>query len=325
MVSIFRAIQLGLAAWLICLAPSLALAQAFPQRPVRIVVGFPPGGSTDVMGRWIGEHLTQAWSVPVMVENRGGAGGNLASELVARAAPDGHTLALVLASHVTNRDLYQRLSYDPVTDFAPVTLLARLPFVLLAHPSFPGQSIADVMRMARERPGQLTYATAGVGTSQHLAGELLARTVGIQWTHVPYRGGAPALTDTVAGVVPLSFLTTLGVAPLLEEGRIKAIGIASMERSLLLPRVPTFAESGLPGFEAGTWYALLAPARTPPAIIDKIHGEVSRILALPATRDRFATLDAVIINAGPAELLRVMQDDDKKWGELIRAAGIRAE
>jgi tripartite-type tricarboxylate transporter receptor subunit TctC len=314
--------------WLMALALMVgapAEAQQFPTRPVRIVVGFPPGGSTDVMARLLADGLSPAWGVPVVVENRGGAGGNIASEAVARATPDGHTLILVLASHVTNRELYQQLSYDPITDFAPVTLLAQLPFVLLAHPSFPGNTIADVIRIARERPGMLSYATAGVGTSQHLAGELLARMTGIQWTHVPYRGGGPALTDTVAGVVPLALLTTLGLGPLVQDSRVKLIGMASTTRSLLLPQAQTFAESGLPGFDAGTWYALLAPARTPEAIVARIHAEVSRILTLPATHQRFATLDASIINGGPEQLARVMREEDAKWAPLIRQAGIRPE
>jgi tripartite-type tricarboxylate transporter receptor subunit TctC len=316
------------AAGLALLAPALAgkaRAQGFPTRSVKIVVGFPPGGSTDVMARVLAEGLTAAWGVPVVVENRGGAGGNIASEAVARAAPDGHTLLIVLASHVTNRELYQQLSYDPVTDFTPVTLLAALPFVLLAHPDFPGNTIADVLRIARERPGSLSYGTAGVGTSQHLAGELLARTTGIQWTHVPYRGGGPALTDLVAGVIPLALLTTLGVAPLLQEGRIKTIGIASAERSLLLPQAPTFAESGLPGFDAGTWYGLLAPARTPAAIVARINAEVSRILALETTRQRFAALDATIIAGGPEQLAKLMREEDARWAPIIRQAGIRPE
>ncbi len=310
---------------LCCLVAPGAWAQTFPSRPVRIIVGFPPGGSTDVMARWIAEALAPAWSVPVVVENRGGAGGNIGSEAVARAAPDGHTLGLVLASHVTNRELYQSLPYDPIADYAPVTLLAQLPFVLLAHPGFPGRTIADVIRMAREQPGQLSYATAGTGTSQHLAGELLARTTGIEWTHVAYRGGGPALTDTVAGTVPLALLTTLGLRPLVQEGRIRVIGVASSQRSLLLPEAPTFAESGLPGFDAGTWYALLAPKGTPEAIVARIHTDVSRYLALPATRERFATLDASIIAGGPDQLAATMRAEDARWGALIRAAGIRPE
>ena len=318
--------RLWLSFWLALACGLLpARAQEYPARPVRIVVGFPPGGSTEVMARWLAEALTPAWGVPVVVENRGGAGGNIASEAVARAAPDGHTLLLILGSHVTNRALYRSLPYDPVADFAPVALLAELPFVLLAHPGFPGRTVADVIRLAREQPGQLAYATAGTGTAQHLAGELLARTTGIQWTHVPYRGGGPALTDTVAGAVPLSLLTTLGVAPLVREGRLRVIGVASTTRSLLLPEAPTFAETGLPGFNAGTWYGLIAPAGTPATVVARVQSEVSRVLALPAMRERFATLDASIINGGPEALARLMREEDAKWVPLIQAAGIRAE
>jgi tripartite-type tricarboxylate transporter receptor subunit TctC len=317
----------GLALALGLLLPGMAQSQApaFPSRPVRIVVGFPPGGSTDVMGRWLAEALGAVWPVPVLVENRGGAGGNIAAEAVTRAAPDGHTLLMILGSHVTNRALYRQLPYDPVADFKPVSLMAELPFVLLANPAFPGRDIADVLRLAREQPGRLAYATAGIGTAQHLAGELLARTTGIQWNHIPYRGGGPALTDTVAGAVPLALLTTLGVAPLIQEGRIRAVGIASANRSLLLPNVPTFAETGLPGFSAGTWYALVAPLQTPDPIVARLHADVARVLATPQMRERFATLDATIINGGPEQLARLMRDEDAKWAPLIRDAGIRAE
>jgi tripartite-type tricarboxylate transporter receptor subunit TctC len=302
-----------------------AAAQAYPSRPIRMLVGFPPGGSTDIFARTVGEPLAGALGQPVVVENRGGAGGNIASDLVAKAAPDGHTLLMAISAHVTNRTLYPNLPYDPVRDFTPISLVCRVPFAVLVHPSFPARSVADLLRLARQRPGEIAYATAGTGSTQHLAGELLNRMAGIQFNHVGYRGGAPALTDLVAGTVPVALLTTTQVLPQLREGRVRALAVTSPGRSPMFPDLPTLAESGVPGYEADVWYGVLAPAGVPAPIVGRLHAEIARILALPATRGRFAAQDAVILSGSPQELAALMAAEDAKWARIIRDAGIRPD
>jgi tripartite-type tricarboxylate transporter receptor subunit TctC len=292
---------------------------------LRLVVGFPPGGSTDIFARAIAEHLTQAFGQPVVVENRGGAGGNIGADLVAKSPPDGHTLLFTISALVQNRTLHRNLPYDPVRDFAPVSLVCRVPFVFVAHPSFPARSVADLLRLARERPGQIAYATAGTGSNQHLAGELLNHMAGIRLNHVGYRGGAPALTDLVAGTVPLALLTTTQVLPQLRDGRVRGIAVTSPTRSTMFPELPTLAESGVPGYEADVWYAAFAPAGTPAPVIAKLHAEIARSLALQAMRERFAAQDATILNGSPQELGALMAADDAKWSAIVRQAGIRAE
>ncbi|WP_431283063.1 Bug family tripartite tricarboxylate transporter substrate binding protein [Humitalea sp. 24SJ18S-53] len=318
---------LGIAALLplmTCLSDG-ARAQAYPTRPVRMVLGFPPGGSTDIIARYVAEALSATWSVPVVVENRGGAGGNIASELVARSAPDGYTLLMIIGAHVTNRALHNNLPYDPIRDFAPVSLVTSTPIVLVANPQFEARTLADVLRLARARPNEIGYATAGVGSTQHLAAEFIARTQNLPWLHVSYRGGAPALNDTVAGVVPLAFLSTTQVAPMVSAGRLRGIAVATPARSPLMPEVPTFAESGMPNVTAETWYGVIAPAGTPEPIIQRIHADIARALDTPAMRERFASQDATIINGTPAELGTLMREEDVKWSALIRQLGIRAE
>lgn len=297
----------------------------YPTKPIRVVVGYPPGASTDAIARYVADLLSKSLKNPVIVENRPGAGGNIASELVRNAPPDGHTLLLAIAAHVTNRGMYKVLPYEPIKDFAPVNLVARLPFMLIAHPSFPGKSVSDVIAIARSKPGGLDYATSGVGSSQHLAGELFAREAGIKLSHVPYKGGAPALMALASNEVPLALLTTTLAQPLLQSGKIKPIAIAAPKRSQLLPDVPTFAESGLPNFTADTWYGVLAPAGTPAAIVNRLNTDISRGITSKEAVDKFAALDAYVINAGPAEFLKVMREDDVKWLEIVRAAKIQPE
>lgn len=322
-----KAVFLSIAALfaLATVSPAGAQSQAYPNKPVRLLVGFPPGGSTDIIARYIGKALSDTWSVPVIVENRAGAGGNIASEALARSTPDGYTLLMAIASHVTNRALYKSLSYDPIKDFAPVSLVARIPFVLVANPGFEGKNLTDVLRLARAKPNEIGYATSGVGSSQHLAGELIARTQNLPWLHVPYRGGAPALQDTLAGVLPMAFLTTTQVLPMVQEGRLRALAIAATTRSKLMPEAPTFAEAGMPGVTADTWYGLLAPAGTPEAIVQRIYADVTRALDTAEMRERFASQDATIVNGNPAEFAKVMGEDDVKWSALVREAGIKPE
>lgn len=297
----------------------------YPAKPIRVVVGYPPGASTDSIARYVADILSKSLKNPVVVENRPGAGGNIAAEMVRNAPADGHTLLLAIASHVSNRGLYKSLPYEPIKDFAPVNLVARLPFILVANQSFPGNSMSDVIAMAKSNPKGLDYASSGIGSSQHLAIEQLNSVAGIKLNHVAYRGGAPALMAVASGEVPLAFLSTTVVQPLIQKGTIKPIAIASPKRSVLLPNAPTFAESGVPNYTADTWYGVLAPAGTPAAIVNRLNAEISRSINTKEAADKFATLDAYVINAGPEEFLKIMRDDEAKWLKIVRDAKIQAE
>jgi len=290
-----------------------------------MLVGFPPGGSTDLFARAISEQLSQAWGQPVVVENRGGANGIIATEALAKSQPDGHTLMMTISSHVTNRALYPNLPYDPLREFAPISLVARAPFAIVTNPAFPARSIADLIRLAREQPGQINYGSPGTGSSQQLAVELLASMAGIKLNHVSYRGGAPALTDLVAGVIPLSLLTTTQVLPQVQEGKVRALAVTSTARSPLLPDIPTVAEAGVPGYEADVWYGVIAPRGTPEPVAARIHADIARVLATPAMRERFASQDATIVNEAPQAFAELMRAEDAKWSRLIRDANIRVE
>lgn len=307
------------------IATNDAATPGYPAKTIRVVLGYPPGASTDAIARYVADILGKSLNNPVVVENRPGAGGNIAAEVVRNAAPDGHTLLLAIAAHVTNRGLYKTLPYEPIKDFAPVNLVARLPFILVANPSFPAKSVSDIIAMSKNKPGSVDYASSGVGSSQHLAIEYFNRIAGVKLNHIPYKGGAPALMAVASNEVPLAFLTTTVVQPLLQKGTIKPIAIASSTRSPLLPNVPTFAESGLPNFTADTWYGVLAPAGTPAAIVNRLNAAIGRGITAPAAAEKFAALDAFVINAGPAEFLKIMRDDDAKWLEIVRQAKIQPE
>jgi tripartite-type tricarboxylate transporter receptor subunit TctC len=299
--------------------------KAYPNRPVRVLVGFPPGGSTDIFARAVADSLSKQWNTPVVVENRAGANGIIATEALAQSPADGYTLMFTISSHVTNRPLYPKLPYHPLKDFAPVSLVARAPFALVTNPSFGAKSIADLIRMAKEQPRSIDYGSPGTGSSQQLAVELFNSMAGIQLNHVAYKGGAPALTDLMAGVIPLSLLTTTQVLPQVQDGKLRVLGVTSTQRSPMLPDVPTIAEAGVSGYDADVWYGMIAPAGTPKPIIDKIQADIARGLATEAMKKSFAAQDATIINQGPDEFAALMQAEDAKWSRLIREANIKVE
>lgn len=307
------------------LAVEQAAAQSYPTRPVRVLVGFPPGGSTDIFARAVADALSEKWGQPVVVENRGGANGIIATEALARSAPDGHTLMMTISSHVTNRALYPNLSYDPLRDFTPLTLVARAPFVFVTNPDFPARTLQDLIRLAREKPGQINYGSPGTGSSQQLAVELFADMAKIKLNHVSYRGGAPALTDLVAGVIPVSLLTTTQVLPMVRDGRVRPLAVTTTTRSTVMPEVPTVAEAGVPGYDADVWFGLIAPRGVPTEIVTKIHADTSAALEKPALRERFTSQDATVINGSPDVFAALMRNEDEKWSRVIREANIRVE
>ena len=303
-------------------APALArdAAATYPTRPIRIVVGFTPGGPTDRVAREIGARLQEAWGQPVIVENKPGAGSRIAFEHVARAEPDGHTLLLGAVQTATNMAVYRRLNYDTLRDFAPVTQLTAAVLALTVAPMLEARSVAELLALARRRPAPLTYATFGVASSAHFAAALLEQQAGIRMTHVPYNGAAPAQTAIAGGQVDLGFMSALSAMPLMQSGKLRALAVASERRLPQLPDVPTMAEAGFPAFEVSSWQGLLAPAATPPAIVDKLQAEIARILALPEVRERFAAVAAEPVASTPAHFRAHIEAEIARWSAVARRA-----
>ncbi len=308
--------------------PQLALpagAQAWPSRPVRLIVTFPPGGPADVIARLLAERLTEYWGQPVIIENRGGAGGNIGAEAAARAAPDGHTLVIVASSHVQGAPLYRRLPFDPIADFTAITQVAYYGLVVVLHPSVPARNLGEFEALLRARPGEITVTSAGVGTPTHLTAELFRIRAGVEFTHVPFQGAAPAQTALLAGQVQAMFQNPVLAVPAVRAGLLRAIATTGAARALALPEVPTLAESGYPGFDAGTWYAVLGPAGIPRPVVAKIDADLRRAVENPALRERFAAQSLETRDAGPDALATIMREDLARWTEVIQRLGIRQD
>lgn len=302
-----------------------APAPAWPTRPVSVIVPYPPGGSTDITARIVGERLSAAFGQRLIVDNKPGAGGNLGLELTARAAPDGYTFGIATTAHAINMTLFRQLGYDTLKSFEPVALLTENPLVLVVPAGSPDRSAADLIARAKERPGALNYATSGMGQSTHLAAELFASMAGIKMTHVPYRGSAPAIADVVAGHVDLMFDTTQSVLPQVADGRVRALGMTSAERLPLAPDIPTIAETVLPGYVAIAWNGLVAPKGTPDAIVTRVNAEVIRAMREPDVADKFAKLGAVSRPLSPKDFGAFMADEIAKWGAVVRQSGAKVE
>ena len=294
-------------------------SQDYPAKSVRFLVGFAPGGGTDILARLASKRLQEVLGQSFVVENRPGADGSIATEIAARAVPDGYTIVMVSNAH-TITPFQRKLGYDPITDFAPVTLVASNPNLLLVHPSLPVRSVKDLVALAKARPGELSFGSSGAGTSPYLAMELLKQMAGIDMVHVPYKGSSPAVIDLIGGHVQLMFGATATVMPYVRANKLRAIAVSSTTRIKALPEVPTVAESGLPGFEARTWYGVLAPARTPADIVQKLYTEIGAALRQPDAMSYLlsAGLDAVANR--PEEFLAVIRADMEKWGKVIRGA-----
>jgi tripartite-type tricarboxylate transporter receptor subunit TctC len=307
-------------------AAGSALAQThYPDKPVRIIVGFAPGGPADIAARVVGEKLSEVWGKPVLIENVTGAGGNMATDRVAKSAPDGYTLALGSSGpFVIHPSLYQKLPFDPIKDFAPITQLCFTPNILVVNIDVPAKSPTELAALAKAEPGKLTFGSAGVGTTQHLAGELFKSMAGVDIQHVPYRGITGVMTDVLGGRLTMVFGNTTGTLPLAREGKVRALAVTSPKRMAAIPDLPTMAESGFPGFDATAWFALLAPTGTPEAIITAVHRETVRILALPDVRRKFAELGMEPVGNSPAEFAAAMAAETPKWTKLIKEVGIRA-
>ena len=301
-----------------------ASAQDYPTKPVKLIVPFPPGGSNDVVGRMIALQLSDRLGQQVVVDNRGGAGGIIGTEAASKAAPDGYTLLIISIAHAVSPWLY-KLQYDPIKSFVPVSILASGPNVLVVHPSLGVHSVTELIALAKEKPGQLNYASAGIGSFQHLGGELFKLTAGIDMVHVPYKGGGPAMTDVLGGYTKIMFSSMVQTTPFVLNGQLRALGTSGAKRNPALPDVPTIAEAGLPGYEATNWWGVVAPAGTPPEIVEKLHTEIAAVQESPKTKEQFAAQGADIVQMTSAEFGIFIEKEINKWERVVKEAGIKAE
>ena len=305
--------------------PAVVCAQAYPAKPIRILIGTPAGGGSDLMARLVGQQLTGAWGQQVIVDPRPGAGGNIAAEQVAKSPPDGYTLYVPYGTHTVNPSLYAKIGYDPIRDFAPIALLATQYNALVVHPSVPAKTVKELVAIARDKPGRMNYASSGNGSPTHLGMELFKIASKIDLTHVPYKGAAPSRTDLLGGHVDTMFDVLRTALPFHESGRARILAVASDKRSTLAPGVPTMSEAGFPGIVVLTWHALLAPAGTPQAVVDRLGSEVRRGLTAPDLREKLAKDGIVALGSTPAELEAFMRADIARWSRVIQAARIRAD
>jgi len=304
---------------------SQALAQDYPTRPIRFVVPFPPGGGTDIIARIVQPKLSEALGQPIVIENRGGAGGAVGTEAAARSTPDGYTFLFTLSSHTINPLLY-KLNYDIERDFVPVSMIVSVPQLIAAHPDAPARTLKEMVAAARARPGFLAFASVGNGTPSHIAGELLKLKAGIDMVHIPYKGGGPAVTDTVAGQVPFLFVTAPAALSQVRAGRLRALAVTTQKRSAAAPDIPTVAEAlGMPDYEVDSWYAMFAPAKTPPAIVARMQKEAARAVRLPEVRQKLLEQGADAVGGTAEELDRVVKSELKRWAAVIRDAGIKLD
>lgn len=310
--------------WLGC-AGLAAAAEPYPNRPVRMIVAVPPGGPADTLARLVGPRLAEALGQTVVIDNRPGANGIIAYEMAARAAPDGYTFVLVAAGVAINPSLYRKVPYDPVKDFAPITHGISVPNILVVHPGVPAKSVRELVALARAKPGQLTFASAGNGTSGHLALELFRLSAGIQLVHVPYKGGGPALAELMAGQVQSLFSIALAATPQIKAGKLRALAITSAERSPVAPELPTVAESGFPGFEVIGWFGWLAPADTPRELVGRLNREIVQTLNRPEIRDRLLGMSTVPVGNTPQQFAAFIRSERDKWAKVVRDAAIKIE
>ena len=307
-------------------ASAPAAAQTFPTKQLRMVVTFPTGGAPDILARTISDKLDASWGQTMIVDNKPGAGGNIGAEFVARAPADGHTLVMgTVGTHSINGSLYAKIPYDMVRDFAPITLIASTPNLLVVNNDIPAKNLQELIALAKAKPGTLTYGSPGIGTSVHVSGELFNSLAGVKTTHVPYKGRQMAIPDLLGGSISMMFDNMPSAIPVVREGKLRAIGVTSAKRSASAPEIPTIAEQGLPGFEATSWFAVFAPAGTPKPVVDRLHAEIVRIFGLPDVQAKMKTLGLDPILGGPDELAKTQAAEIVKWAKVIKDSGAKAE
>ncbi len=315
-------------ACLLALLMAVALpagAQSYPTKPVRFIVPFPPGGPTDILGRVVATHLAETWAVPVVADNRPGAGGNIGTEQCARSPADGYTACMLSIAQTISPSIYPRLGFDPVRDFAHVTLLATLPSLLVVHPSLPARNVKELIALARARPGALSYASGGAGTSTQLLMEWLKLEAAVSIVHVPYKGTGPALVDQISGRIEVAFTTIIAVLPYIRSGRLRAIAVSTRERFPTLPAVPAVAESGLKGFDGGSWQGIVMPAGSPRDAVSKASLDLTKMLRSPDTREKILAMGGITLGNSPEEFSAFVRTEMEKWAKVVKAAGIKPE
>jgi tripartite-type tricarboxylate transporter receptor subunit TctC len=304
----------------------IGTAHAFPTKPVRIIVAFPPGGGTDIVARLVAPRLSDAWGQPVVVENRAGASGTIGTEAAARAEADGHTLFMATMGNMTaNQHLYPKMQVDPIKAFAPITKVVDVHFVFMANPALPAGSVKELIAVAKKRPGELHYSSSGPGGAPHLAMELFKRQAGVDLTHVPYKGSGPGMTDLLGGRVLMTMDSLLQGYPQIRAGKLKALAVLGPKRSALLPEVPTMAEAGVPGYALTNWFGLLAPAATPKDVISKIHSDVIKVLRDSEVQKKIGEMGADVVGNSPEEFGAAMRAESAQWADIIKSANIKAE
>ncbi|MDB5771388.1 MAG: hypothetical protein V7606_213 [Burkholderiales bacterium] len=302
-----------------------AAAADYPSKTIKWVVPFPPGGAMDVMARTLGDKLSKSMQTPVVIENRAGAGGIIGSTVVAKSEPDGHTMMIVSIGHAVNPSLYSKLSYDPIKDFEPVSLVGIVPNILVVNPSVKATSVKDLIALAKAEPGKLSYASAGTGTTIHLAAELFSSMADVDIMHVPYKGSSPAVTDLIGGQVNMMFDSLSSAKPYIDSGKVKALAVTTSKRSSLFPNVPTMAEAGIKGYELSGWYAVFVPAKTPKPIVDRLNSELRKALQQPDVRQRFAGIGAEVVGSSPAELGQYLKSETARWSKVVQDRNIKAD
>src|SRR5450759_2200134 len=308
------------------LAWALGVAAAdYPDKPVRMIVGFPAGSGVDILARLAGQKLAETYAQQFVIDNRPGAGSNIAANLAAKAAPDGYTIFLGTVANAINATLYAKLPFDFTRDFAPIVLAASAPNLLVVHPSVPARSVAELIRLAKAQPGQLSFGSSGTGTAPHLAGELFKRMAGIDIVHVPYRGGPQATTDLIGGQYAMLFAISSTVLPHIKSGRLRTLAITTLARMPSMPEVPTVAESGLPGFEAVTWFGFMVPAATPRDIVGRLNADIGKALALPDVHQQLALQGIDVIGGTPEQFAEHVRKETAKWADVIRRSGAKAD
>jgi tripartite-type tricarboxylate transporter receptor subunit TctC len=322
-----RGFSVMLAAALLCCVtgPGAAMAQDYPTRPVRIVVPFPAGGTTDIIGRIVGQRLTKDWKQQVLIDNRPGGGANIGAELAMRAAPDGYTLFMASTAHSINATLYPKLAYDPVKDFSAISMMADTAQVLVVHPSLPVKDVRGLIALLKQRPGDLSYSSAGNGSQPHLSAEMFRMLTGTRMTHIPYKGGPQAMTDLIAGFVALSFATAPSAVPHVKSGKVRALGVSSLARIPALPQVPTIDESGLAGFEATNVFGMVGPPGLPAALIERINADLVAALKDPGIRGALSEQGAEARSSTPAEYAALIRNEVANWGKVVRQSGARID
>jgi tripartite-type tricarboxylate transporter receptor subunit TctC len=303
-----------------------ASAQGYPNRPIKLIVPFPAAGTTDILARDVAQKLTESLGQSVVVDNRPGAGGNIGADLVAKSPPDGYTLLMgTVGTHAINPSLYAKMPYDHIKDFIPVVLVAGVPNVLVVNPALPVKTVADLIKLAKEKPGTINFASSGSGTSIHLSGELFKTMTGVEMTHVPYKGSSPALTDLMGGQVQIMFDNLPSSLALIKSGKLRAIAVTSLTRAPALPDVPTLSESGLPGFQASSWFGVLAPAGTPAPVVAKINDEVNKWLQSSDSREKLLAQGAEAAGGSPEQFAAFIRVETDKWAKVVKASGAKVD